>query len=523
MPCSHTHTDARPCQFNCLDNELITFDDQQWCPFHLPLPAKQQWTDKQAIRFNSRVLAVIAEATTDVGLRGVVFVGDINFRGVEFGEGDVDFSYTQFGEWAVSFHNAQFGEGAVSFNNAQFGEGEVSFSYAQFGEGKVSFSYAQFGEGDVSFHNAQFGEGVVDFHNAQFGEGVVDFRQTQFGEGDVSFYNVQFGDGTVSFDNAQFGDGEINFSRADLSQVTRIHGSLPNPILEKTRFLSRTTLRHLTGLSETQLQSAIFQDEIDFNQSQKSKSHTESLTPMLRITLEGNFSLSPLHHARLLLHIQTTYNALFYLLTTDDSKDSINQALVGNQSLTLIGVKDDIRIRSIEMGSFIVDIVPAIELLRDASKQPITQALTTFSICAAVLTGGATAYGNALDSLAKTEKTQAETQLLESENKLKALEIKNKALDYEIRLQKEKNKAERMLVPADNNTSNLYHFMVKQEHELAPMIASVLDEAGITFSNQTVQENQYEYLVKASALFISTSHYLSDLGVTGYTFEMMDV
>ncbi|GFO73354.1 hypothetical protein BJAS_P4112 [Bathymodiolus japonicus methanotrophic gill symbiont] len=190
--------------------------------------------------------------------------GNVNFKGVKFGEGYVDFSGAQFGEGNVDFRIANFGKGDVYFGNVNFGDGDVnffkakflgkgivnffkakflgkgsvSFNEAEFGECSVEFNSVQFGDGDICFFEAKFGKGAVKFNRAQFGDGYVEFNGAQFGDGDVEFSHAKFGNGDLEFKGAKFGNGTLNFEHCEFK------GYVSFQSMTETKTLSKFSLRH---------------------------------------------------------------------------------------------------------------------------------------------------------------------------------------------------------------------------------------------------------------------------------------
>ena len=67
MPCAYNR-----CQFGD-DEELIEFNAQTWCQFHLPLDAKQEWTLEQLMVFSEAVFIIIDLAKANDAIA--------NFRG----------------------------------------------------------------------------------------------------------------------------------------------------------------------------------------------------------------------------------------------------------------------------------------------------------------------------------------------------------------------------------------------------------------------------------------------------------
>ncbi|GFO76324.1 hypothetical protein BPLS_P4037 [Bathymodiolus platifrons methanotrophic gill symbiont] len=165
--------------------------------------------------------------------------GEVNFNSATFGAGDTDFCDAQFGEGNVDFCNVNFGDGNVYFFKAKFlGKGSVSFNEAEFGECSVEFNSVQFGDGDISFFNTKFGKGAVKFNRAQFGDGSVEFNGAQFGDGDVEFSHAKFGNGDLEFKRAKFGNGTLNFEHCEFK------GYVSFQSMTDTKTLSKFSLRH---------------------------------------------------------------------------------------------------------------------------------------------------------------------------------------------------------------------------------------------------------------------------------------
>ncbi|GAW87808.1 hypothetical protein bplSymb_SCF18401P003 [Bathymodiolus platifrons methanotrophic gill symbiont] len=147
--------------------------------------------------------------------------GNVNFKGVKFGDGNVNFTSANFGQ-GVSFMEAKFGKGNVNFSSAQLGTHLGEFKSTIFGEGEVNFNSATFGAGDTDFCDAQFGEGNVDFCNVNFGDGNVYFFKAKFlGKGSVNFFNAKFlGNERVNFFKAKFlGKGSVSFNALSIRPV----------------------------------------------------------------------------------------------------------------------------------------------------------------------------------------------------------------------------------------------------------------------------------------------------------------
>ncbi len=139
--------------------------------------------------------------------------GEVDFVGVDFGEGDISFANTSFGDSRVLFRMSIFGKGKKDFSRVNFGNGDVSFEKVEFGDGDVNFRSTVFGNGKKDFRRCSFGTGKKNFANADFGDGTVEFVSTDFGKGKVIFKLARFGFGTKDFHYSHFGDGDIQFDK----------------------------------------------------------------------------------------------------------------------------------------------------------------------------------------------------------------------------------------------------------------------------------------------------------------------
>ncbi len=211
MQCKYTNHLGHGCQFPIDRDEIVQWDGELWCPFHLPLECKKDWSGDEIAAFNRRVIGVVLRPpqswTREVNLDGVVVPGDIRFDG-EFGE--VSFISAQF-SGDVIFHHAQFSRDA-NFNDAQF-SGNVFFPDAQFSRG-ADFSDAQFSRG-ANFADAQFSDFAV-FDKARFRKHAF-FSGVKF-SGSAHFRNAQFSD-IAYFRNAQF-SRSAGFEDAQFSGAT---------------------------------------------------------------------------------------------------------------------------------------------------------------------------------------------------------------------------------------------------------------------------------------------------------------
>ena len=209
MPCAfHLGDRLRSdsgCQFGVSDDRLISFAGRTWCPFHLPLEAEGEASEKAAWQhderkiqaFNGEIFAFVLDAkqrgeTAD--LSGTVFPADISFG---------SFSGDDDALPPVLFLQASFG-GIARFGGASFG-GDAWFAGASFGS-IAMFEGANFG-GHALFQGASFGVGAW-FARANFGRDAR-FADASFG-GHALFQGASFGD-AATFVDASFA-GRADFS-----------------------------------------------------------------------------------------------------------------------------------------------------------------------------------------------------------------------------------------------------------------------------------------------------------------------
>ena len=231
MPCAGTTVKSGkavviiPCQFlsDFQEGDLMDVDGKKLCPFHAPLEDKSGnltekggWTPEkiecfyeEISRRRGNILETSPYRTLD--LRGVIFPGYPEFRGIEFPF--VDFSYAQFHKTA-------------DFRDANF-TSNVKFTHAQFKVDSL-FNLAQFRGLLTIFGNTKFND-LVDFTDANF-EGKIDFRNAEF-EWHVDFKNsgknqeVEAFQGEVNFSGAKFLD-EVNFENRKFLQTTDFRNSI---------------------------------------------------------------------------------------------------------------------------------------------------------------------------------------------------------------------------------------------------------------------------------------------------------
>ena len=193
MPCAFVHPEygKTDCQFAVPENELMAFNGQRWCVYHLPMQAKDGtgspkagYSWEEVSPFNADIFARI-EATVaqtrpkaeeeraaegnpseqeneykePLDLSGVIFPGPISFS--EKTLPDITFSQAQFSSFA-DFRGAEF-SGNAYFTKVQFSgraDAFADFREAQF-SGRADFQEAQF-SGYAYFTKVQF-SGRADF------------------------------------------------------------------------------------------------------------------------------------------------------------------------------------------------------------------------------------------------------------------------------------------------------------------------------------------------------------------------
>ena len=264
MPCAYEN-----CQFG-EDEELIAHEDQNWCQFHLPLEAKNEWTLEQLVEFAGAVFAIIGLAKANDGIanfRGAAFPNQFNFKRdnleqIQFPT--LNFSNATFGD-DTHLGNITFGD-VTDFGNATFGD-RTNFDNATFGE-DTRFENATFGK-FTSFENATFGDNAR-FTDATFGDGT-DFDNATFGV-ETNFWNATFGEDT-RFNNATFGDW-TDFDNATFSGAAFFRAAMPGNYGQNvistisfagTRFGGPAFFHNRRFLGETDFTNAIFEQAPQFH------------------------------------------------------------------------------------------------------------------------------------------------------------------------------------------------------------------------------------------------------------------
>jgi uncharacterized protein YjbI with pentapeptide repeats len=191
------------CQFLVHDRNLIAFQGEKYCEFHLPLDdhdgnnsVKKAWKEEEIEGFNERILSFVQEWEDEnqpVNLGGVVFPGDIGFSKMRLLR--ADFRKAHF-NGVVDFQETVF-EGFAIFKNSYFLD-FADFQEACF-ESSADFNGANFAA-IASFLETKF-NGLADFQNTNFLE-FVDFRKVQFSD-QANFENSYFSD-EVFFLNCYF-------------------------------------------------------------------------------------------------------------------------------------------------------------------------------------------------------------------------------------------------------------------------------------------------------------------------------
>ncbi len=216
MPCAfcleHPLRLRSYCQYGVPDDRLIAFAGRSWCPFHLPVEAEGETSEKAAwpddeqkiAEFNEEIFAFIRDAKqrgAAANLSGTVFPAGISFE---------SFSGQDNALPPVWFLEASFG-GPASFDGASIG-GDISFAGASFGN-EAWFRETKFGGiadfGGVSFRSTAWFEGTSFGGDADF-SGSARHEVRGEPEGQDSFFRVNFYDakfrGRARFSNRRFLD-----------------------------------------------------------------------------------------------------------------------------------------------------------------------------------------------------------------------------------------------------------------------------------------------------------------------------
>ena len=219
------------------ESDLIEFDGQYWCIWHLPLRVreaqspKSQWSDARISAFNESIFASMDQIKTGetCNLRGVVFPGEVSFEryagednvlpklGFESAKflGRVSFAGCKFSDYA-RFDNTTFCDAAV-FSRATFDD--PVFQEATFCAGAF-FDRARFAR-MAYFPGARF-DGYANLVRAELHAAM--FAGARFGA-EARFDGATFSGHQAAFDWARFRgpavfDDAIFSGHAQLMEVT---------------------------------------------------------------------------------------------------------------------------------------------------------------------------------------------------------------------------------------------------------------------------------------------------------------
>lgn len=286
MPCQH-FLDAypeesgfigTPCPFHVDEEELILFDRQQWCPFHLPmvdihgtLGPKSLWSPERVKVFNQEILRIIDQWFVQdriLDFTGVVFPSGMDFRGVFTSAkpsrhilmggtqfyGPVTFQNAMF-PWWIRFDYAVFHNKAtfvsttfhfVSFNQAKFCK-DALFLHADF------LDFAQF-RGAIFMEDAVFEGKTLGVKGRRFSDTVFD--GAHFGR-QANFNNRLFLN-TADFGQSRFARAPA-FHGAHLHQDTRLTQAHFIPDHHPQTPMAFRTLRHaMAEMHDREMESRFF-------------------------------------------------------------------------------------------------------------------------------------------------------------------------------------------------------------------------------------------------------------------------
>jgi uncharacterized protein YjbI with pentapeptide repeats len=279
---------ARGCQFVVPEDELIGFDGEDWCIYHLPLRVdevespKSHWADARVKAFNDSILELIRsvkDADHFLNLTGVVFPKEIVFS--HLGEDDTmpkaTFESAQFGG-STSFGNCAFTtarfSNATFFDNVAFAR--TTFKYADFSGTRfckwasftgaelngAAFVDATFG-GEASFNDARFIGPSAIFSFARFRSRAM-FTDVVF-SGDAFFQHVTFDDVAWFLGNAT-GEGASRgadtFPRSVVFRNANFRGRAN---FANRRFLGATDFRNATFQLAPEFHNAVLHQNTDFS------------------------------------------------------------------------------------------------------------------------------------------------------------------------------------------------------------------------------------------------------------------
>lgn len=143
-------------------------------------------------------------------------------------------------------------------------------------------------------------------------------------------------------------------TEANLSGATLTEANLSGADLRWAQFSSQQALEKLAApLSEEQLLTALFEDEIEFARLRDAEDAPQD--PLLRLRIPEAAPWTPMDMAGLLLGIQVAYNNMHYLMTTENEDlEHIRSQLADYRRV--VGVEDNIRVHAIQSGSLVIEL-----------------------------------------------------------------------------------------------------------------------------------------------------------------------
>lgn len=314
---------------------------------------------------------------------------------------------------------------------------------------------------------------------------------------------------------------EADLRKADLSEAVLFmadlsEADLRGAVLERARLSSQSQLQKLAfQLSDEQLFSILFEDEIAFAKARRAEGDNEE--PILRLIIGDETPWTFLDMAGLLLAIQVSYNNMHYLVTTEDLDIEHIRAQLTNFR-RLVGVEDNIKVQSIRSGSLLVEI----SNLAIANKEIIGGVLVAIGTWITALMPGIAKYREAtakqIEATAKSITAEAEAERIRAEAELKREARKLRAENQKLEDARLKSDSTALTQLTTTSLVTTSEYLTAHPYP-EPSIEATLSRIQVT--SPTVEQNKYELFTKATHPLITMSFKLEELGHDRIQYEIV--
>lgn len=369
MPCAFDKKDhLYTCQFDFAEKELINHEGENWCLFHLPKVAKDDWTTERNNGFYEVLNRHVNEDSDRYDYTGVVFPAWKGSNPLPKNAGHIDCGKAEFlgpakfpHEYqSASFCNATFHD-SFSYQGKKMSDSELDFSRATFmGPAiikvvaqRVIFIECCFQQGvDLStsrFHRVWFCSARVK-HDFRFSDVVCndlcDFSKTSF-YGSAIFISAVFNNSAIFSDvtfyrGAYFSGNKDDFKpwfkTVDFTNA-EFHN---NALFNNRKFEGRTMFSSCTFYkaplffgsefkSDTNFHTAKFFDTTSVHSENAYRSLRESMNDIGAQVFENTFFALEQRSRRLSAYSKWSLNRVFSFLydTFSEYGESIKRPIVG--------------------------------------------------------------------------------------------------------------------------------------------------------------------------------------------------